>query len=84
MAFPPARTMKESYAFDYIEEATVADVMGGRLSSAYPEECADISGECRFSAAELPRDCPTRFIFRPRDCFGLSVPSAKLNASLKG
>ena len=39
---------------------------------AYPEECADIPGECLFSATELPHDKPIRFTVTPRDCFGLA------------
>ena len=39
---------------------------------AYPEEDADIPGECLFSAAELPTDKPIRFTVTPRDCFGLT------------
>ena len=39
---------------------------------AYPEECADIPGECLFSAKELPVGKPIRFTVTPRDCFGLA------------
>ena len=39
---------------------------------AYPEECADIPGECLFSAKELPVGTPIRFTVTPRDCFGLA------------
>ena len=38
---------------------------------AYPEENADIPGECLFSAAELRKGSPVRFAVTPRDCFGL-------------
>ena len=38
---------------------------------AYPEENADIPGECLFSAAELRKGIPVRFAVTPRDCFGL-------------
>ena len=38
---------------------------------AYPEEDADIPGECLFSAAELRKGSQIRFAVTPRDCFGL-------------
>ena len=38
---------------------------------AYPEENADIPGECLFSAAELRKGSSVRFSVTPRDCFGL-------------
>ena len=78
VSFPRARTVKGSRVFDYIVEATAADtrlpVMRKLIAAgfAYPEECADIPGECLFSAAELPHDRPIRFTVTPRDCFGLS------------
>ena len=39
---------------------------------AYPEEDADLPGECLFSAAELPPGKSIRFTVTPRDCFGLA------------
>ena len=39
---------------------------------AYPEEDANIPGECLFSAKELPPGKPIRFTVTPRDCFGLA------------
>ena len=83
VAFPRARTVKGSRVFDYIVEATVVDGVGGRVSPravvrklvaagfAYPEENADIPGECLFSAAELRKGSSVRFSVTPRDCFGL-------------
>ncbi len=63
--------------FDYVVEAC-AD--GGQpvtrsliaAGFAYPEEDADIPGECLFSVAELPVNKPIRFSVMPRDCFGLA------------
>ena len=77
VTFPRAKTVKGSRVFDYTVEAC-AD--GGRpiarkliaAGFAYPEEYADIPGECLFSANELPIDKPIRFTVTPRDCFGLS------------
>lgn len=78
VAFPRAQTVKGSRVFDYTVEA-IADGMTAPLVSkivaagfAYPEEYADIQGECLFSAADLPRDRPVRFTVTPRDCFGLA------------
>jgi hypothetical protein len=39
---------------------------------AYPEEFADLPGECLFSAADLPRGRAIRITVTPRDCFGLA------------
>ena len=39
---------------------------------AYPEEKADLPGECLSSAKELPAGKPIRFTVTPRDCFGLA------------
>ena len=78
VTFPRARTVNGSRVFDYTVEA-YADGMSSpavrRLIAAgfaYPEEYADIPGECLFSANELPRDRPIRFAVTPRDCFGLA------------
>ena len=78
VTFPRARTVNGSRVFDYTVEA-YADGMSSpavrRLIAggfAYPEEYADIPGECLFSANELPRDRPIRFTVTPRDCFALS------------
>ena len=77
VTFPRARTVKGSRVFDYTVEA-IADGMASPVvrkliaaGFAYPEEYADIPGECLFSAAELPPDKPIRFTVTPRDCFGL-------------
>lgn len=77
VAFPRAKTVKGSRVFDYVVEATID---GGKpimrkivaAGFAYPEEDADIPGECLFSVAELPPGKPVRFIVTPRDCFGLA------------
>ena len=63
--------------FDYSVEAcpdggTPVTRMLIAAGFAYPEECADIPGECLFSATELPVDKPVRFTVTPRDCFGLA------------
>ena len=39
---------------------------------AYPEEYANLPGECLFSVAEIPPDKPIRFTVTPRDCFALA------------
>ena len=39
---------------------------------AYPEEYANLPGECLFSVAEISPDKPIRFTVTPRDCFGLA------------
>ena len=77
VTFPRARTVKGSRVFDYMVEAVAegASPVTRKLIAvgfAYPEEDADIPGECLFSAAELPADKPVRFTVTPRDCFGLS------------
>ena len=77
VAFPRAQTVKGSRVFDYKVEA-IADGMPSPVVSrivaagfAYPEECADLPGECLFSATDLPHDRPIRFTVTPCDCFGL-------------
>ena len=81
VSFPRARTMKGSRVFDYIVEAKVEDVLERvppitrkivAAGFAYPEEKADIPGECLFSAAELPPGNQILFTVTPRDCFGLA------------
>lgn len=77
VTFPRAKTMKGSRVFDYIVEAYADDgkpVVRNLIAAgfAYPEENADIPGECLFSATELPSDKPIRFTVTPRDSFGLS------------
>ena len=78
VTFPRAKTVKGSRVFDYIVEATVADGANPATRKllaagfAYPEEDADIPGECLFSVAELPVGKPIRFAVTPRDCFGLA------------
>lgn len=72
-----AKTVKGCRALDYTVEACAE---GGKpivrkliaAGFAYPEEYADIPGECLFSASELPSDKPIRFTVTPRDRFGLS------------
>ena len=78
VSFPRARTVKGSRVFDYIVESA-ADGLPSPVASrivaagfAYPEECADLPGECLFSAADLPHDRQVRFTVTPRDCFGLA------------
>jgi hypothetical protein len=64
--------------FDYLVEATAEGMDSPavrKLSAAgfaYPEENADIPGECLFSAAELPTGKPIRFVVTPRECFGIA------------
>ena len=83
VTFPRAQTVKGSRVFDYIVEAVAADAaredtrppVTRKLIAAgfaYPEENADLPGECLFSMAELPSDRPIRFTVTPRDCFGAS------------
>ncbi|MBR3221552.1 MAG: metallophosphoesterase [Kiritimatiellae bacterium] len=77
VTFPRAKTVKESRVFDYLVEATadgVNPVVRKIIAAgfAYPEECADIPGECLFSAKELPLGKPIRFTVTPRDSFGLA------------
>ena len=77
VTFPRAKTVKRSRVFDYTVEAVVE---GGNpvvrkliaAGFAYPEEDADIPGECLFSVAELSVGKPIRFTVTPRDCFGLA------------
>ena len=77
VTFPRAKTVKGSRVFDYTVEACPD---GGKSVTrkliaagfAYPEEYADIPGECLFSAKELPVGKPIRFTVTPRDCFGLA------------
>lgn len=77
VTFPRARTVKGSRVFDYLVDATPE---GGRTVTrkivapgfAYPEEDANLPGECLFSCDELPVGQPIRFAVTPRDCFGLA------------
>ena len=76
--FPRAKTMNGCRVFDYLVEATVDGMENPVVRKliaagfAYPEEDADIPGECLFSAAELPQGKPIRLAVTPRDCFGLA------------
>ena len=81
VTFPRAKTVKGSRVFDYTVVAEGADAQERvppitrkliAAGFAYPEECADIPGECLFSAKELPVGKPVRFTVTPRDCFGLA------------
>ncbi len=75
VSFPRAKTVGGSRVFDYTVEACAA---GGKPVTrkiiapgfAYPEECADLLGECLFTPEELPVGKPVRFTVTPRDCFG--------------
>jgi hypothetical protein len=77
VTFPRAKTVNGGRVFDYVVEAA-AD--GGKpvvrkliaAGFAYPEEFADIPGECLFSAKELPPGRPISFTVTPRDSFGLA------------
>ena len=77
VTFPRAKTIGGSRVFDYVVEAC-AD--GGRhvtrclvaAGFAYPEQDADVPGECLFSLDELPAEKPLRIVVTPRDCFGLA------------
>ena len=78
VSFPRAKTVEGCRVFDYLVEAT-AEGMGAPVvrkliaaGFAYPEEDADIPGECLFSAAELPTGKPIRFVVTPRECFGIA------------
>ena len=77
VAFPRARTVKGGRVYDYVVEARAdgAKPVVRKLVAAgfvYPEEFADIHGECLFSARELPADKPIRLTVTPRDSFGLA------------
>jgi hypothetical protein len=81
VTFPRAKTVKGSRVFDYTVVAEGADAINCvppvtrkliAAGFAYPEEYADIPGECLFSAKELPVGKPIRFTVTPRDCFGLA------------
>ena len=77
VSFPRAKTVKGSRVFDYTVEACAEGMppVTRKLIAAgfaYPEEDADIPGECLFSLKELPVDRQIRFTVTPRDCFGLS------------
>ena len=74
VAFPRALTVRGGRVYDYIVEACAdgAKPVVRKLVAAgfvYPEEFADIQGECLFSARELPADKPIRFTVTPRDSF---------------
>ena len=77
VTFPRAKTVKGSRVFDYLVEAAAVGekpvthkfVAAG---FAYPEENADLFGECLFSTSEIPADKPIRIAVTPRDCFGLA------------
>ena len=76
LSFPRARTVEESRVFDYMVTAMAkgmdAPVVRKLIAAgfAYPEEDADIPGECLFLASELPAGKAVRFTVTPRDCFG--------------
>ena len=77
VTFPRAKTVNGSRVFDYVVEACAegSRPVTRRLVAAgfaYPEECADLPGECLFSEGELPAGRPVRFTVTPRDCFGLA------------
>ena len=78
VTFPRARTVSGSRVFDYTVEAFAegmpAPVVRRIVAAgfAYPEECANLPGECLFSATELPPGKPVRFTVTPRDCFGIA------------
>ena len=77
VTFPRAKTVKGSRVFDYAVEACAegeSPITCKLIAAgfAYPEENADIPGECLFSATELPNGKPIRFTVTPRDCFGLA------------
>ena len=78
VSFPRAQTVKGSRVFDYTVEAFAdgrpAPVVRRLIAAgfAYPEECADLPGECLFSANELPPGRTIRITVTPRDCFGLA------------
>ena len=77
VTFPRAKTTAGGRVFDYVVEACAE---GGKpvarsivaAGFAYPEEFADIPGECLFSAKELPYGKPIRFAVTPRDSLGLA------------
>ena len=64
--------------FDYTVEAAwdgaQAPVVRRLIAAgfAYPEENADIPGECLFAVGELPAGKNVRFAVTPRDCFGIA------------
>ncbi|MBR2838107.1 MAG: metallophosphoesterase [Kiritimatiellae bacterium] len=77
VAFPRAKTVKGSRVFDYVVEACAdgcKPVVRNLIAAgfAYPEEDADIPGECLFSAPEIPAGRQVRLTVTPRDCFGLA------------
>ena len=78
VSFPRAKTVDGCRVFDYLVEATAEGMDSPAVRKliaagfAYPEENADIPGECLFSAAELPTGKPIRFVVTPRECFGIA------------
>ncbi len=77
LSFPRARTVRGSRVFDYRVEAIVeggAAVVRPLIAAgfAYPEERADIPGECLFSTSEVPAGRSVRFTVTPRNCFGVA------------
>ena len=85
VTFPRAKTVKGSRVFDYIvtAQAEGAKPFVRRLVAAgfaYPEECADIPGECLFLESELPHVANVSFSIVPRDCFG--IEGRPLSASI--
>lgn len=79
VSFPRAKTVDGCRVFDYLVEAKMKDARNRDISIvrkiiapgfAYPEEFADLPGECLISTEELPPCKSVRFSVIPRDCFG--------------
>ena len=75
VSFSRAKTVEGARVFDYTVEACAEGwkPVARKIVAAgfaYPEECADLPGECLFTPEELPSGKPVRFTVTPRDCFG--------------
>ncbi len=78
VAFPRAKTVDGCRVFDYVVKVHADDMAAPAVHEiiaagfAYPEDCADLPGECLLPVEQLPTGKTVRISVTPRDCFGLA------------
>ena len=75
VTFPRAKTVEGCRVFDYVVEVQAEGLPPARrkliaAGFAYPEEYADVPGECLFFASEIPKGSSVRLTVTPYECFG--------------